>query len=87
MAAAESSGSSSLLLVQKSSLTRLSKLGKSKLILKEEQKLAIFSLFSGKDVFVWLPMRFGRSICFQTLPFMFNRQHTRLRSISNKKRT
>ena len=62
----------------------LSKLEKSKIILKEEQKLAIFSLFSGRDVFVWLPMGFGKSICFQTFLFMFDRQHTRLGSISTK---
>ena len=38
---------------------------------KAEQKLAIFSLFSGRDVFVGLPTGFRKSICFQTLPFMF----------------
>ena len=50
----------------------MSKLGKPELVLKEEQKLAMFSLFSGSDVFVWLPTGFRKSICFQTLPFMFD---------------
>ena len=36
--------------------------------LKEEQKLAIFSLFSWREVFVWLPMGLGKSICFQMIP-------------------
>ena len=52
-----------------------SKLGLSELILKEEWKLAIFSLFSGRDVFVWLPTGFRKSICFQMLSFMFDRRH------------
>ena len=50
MAAAESSVSSSV--VSAEALTyAVSKLGKSELIMKEEQKLAIFSLFSVRGVF------------------------------------
>ena len=51
--------------------------------MKEEQKLA---LFSGRDVFffVWLPTGFRKRICVQMLPFMFNRRHTQLGSISIK---
>ena len=84
LAAAESSVSSSSSVVSAEALTyALSKLGKSEFLLKEEQKLAIYSLFSGRDVFVWLPTGFRKSICFQMLPFMFDRRHTWLGSISN----
>ena len=55
MAAAESSMSCSSVVSAEALNYALSKLRKSELILKEEQKLAIFSLFSGRDVFVWLP--------------------------------
>ena len=59
----------------------LSKSGKSEFILKKEQKLAIFCLFSG-EMFLY---GYGKSICFQALPFIFDRWHTRLGSISKKK--
>ena len=70
--AAESSSSCSSVVSAEALAYALSKLGKPELVLKEEQKLAMFSLFSGNDVFVWLPTGFGKSICFQTLPFMFD---------------
>lgn len=41
-------------------------------VLREEQKQAIRAVYNGSDVFVWLPTGFGKSICFQTLPFMFD---------------
>ena len=40
--------------------------------LKEEQKKAILAVYEGKDVFVSLPTGFGKSICFQILPFVFD---------------
>ena len=62
MAAAESSS-----VVSEEALTYMLCLWKIELILKEEQKLAAFSLFSGRDVFEWLSMGFGKSIFFHTL--------------------
>ena len=50
----------------------LSMLGLPKLLQKEEQKLAIRAVFDGKDVFVWLPTGFGKSVCFQTLLFVLD---------------
>ena len=47
-------------------------LGCPELALKEEQKLAIHAINSGSDVFVWLPTGFGKSMCFHTLPFVFD---------------
>ena len=84
MAAAESSSS----VVSAEALTYTLCLKKIELILKEERKLAIFSLFSGRDVFVWLPTGFWKSICFQMLRFLFYRRHTWLGFLSkkNKKR-
>ena len=70
--AAESSSSCSSVVSAEALTYALSKLGNPELVLKEEQKLAMFSLFSGSDVFVWLPMGFGKSICFQTLPLIFD---------------
>ena len=40
----------------------------------------------GRDIFVWLPTGFWKSICFQMLPFMFYRQHTWLGFISKNKK-
>ena len=50
----------------------LSVLGKADLSLKEEQRDAISAVYGGSDVFVWLPTGFGKSICFQTLPLLFD---------------
>ena len=40
----------------------LEKLGVPDLILKEEQRLSIQAVYDGKDVFIWLPTGFGKSI-------------------------
>ena len=48
---------------------------------RRTEKLAIFSSFSGRDVFIWLPTGFGKRILFQMLPFLFC---SRLRFISKK---
>ena len=45
------------------------------------------SLFSWREVFVWLPAGLGKSICFQMIPFLFYRRHTRLGFISKKSKT
>lgn len=41
----------------------LGRLGTPGLPLKVEQKQAIHAVYDGNDVFVWLPTRFGKSIC------------------------
>ena len=40
--------------------------------LKPEQRMAIQAVYAGSDVFVWLPTGFGKSLCFQTLPFLMD---------------
>ena len=47
-------------------------LGTPDMSLKKEQEQAILAVYGGKDVFVWLPTGFGKSVCFQTLPFVFD---------------
>ncbi len=33
---------------------------------------AVKHMYGGKDAFVWLPTGFGKSICYEVLPFMFD---------------
>ena len=42
------------------------------LALKQEQQAAIQTVYGGGDVLVWLPTGFGKSICFEVLPFVYN---------------
>ena len=49
-------------------------LKKEDLVLKPEQSEALEFIFQGKDVFVWFPTGYGKSVCYQALPFMFDRK-------------
>ena len=40
--------------------------------LKDKQEEALFHLYSGRDVFTWFSTGYGKSICYQLLPFMFD---------------
>ena len=42
------------------------------LCLKDQQVEAVKRLSEGKDVFVWFPTGYGKSICYQLLPFGFD---------------
>lgn len=44
----------------------------SDLKLKEKQVEAMKALYEGNDVFLWLPTGYGKSICYQALPFLFD---------------
>ena len=50
----------------------LSCLKQDTLQLKPKQIDAIRSIYDGKDVFLWLPTGYGKSICYQVLPFLFD---------------
>ena len=50
----------------------LEKLKCSALQLRPEQVDAVKHMYEGKDAFVWLPTGFGKSICYEVLPFMFD---------------
>ena len=38
--------------------------------LKPEQVASISAVYKGKDVFIWLPTGFGKSVCYETTPFL-----------------
>jgi len=42
------------------------------LCLKDQQVEAVKRLSEGKDVFVWFPTGYGKSICYQLLLFVFD---------------
>ena len=50
----------------------VSKVGKAGMVLKPEQVQAVRHVYEGKDVFLWLPTGFGKSICYEILPFLFD---------------
>ena len=41
-------------------------IGKGDFMLKAEQLDAIKCIYDGKDIFLWLPTGFGKSICYET---------------------
>ena len=53
-------------------LHALKSIGKEGLTLKDEQKQVLREVYEGNDVFVWLPTGYGKSLCFECLPFMFD---------------
>ena len=48
----------------------LAQLPLSHISLKNEQRLAIRAVYEGQDVFVCLPTGYGKSLCYQTIPFV-----------------
>ena len=48
----------------------IERLGMPNLTLKEEQQKSLEAVYQGNSEFVWLPTGFGKSICYQTLPFV-----------------
>ena len=53
----------------------LEKLGLTSVSLKKEQRAAIKAVYEGTDVFVYLPTGYGKSLCYQTLPFVMDYKH------------
>ena len=43
-------------------------LGKLNVVLKEQQRVVVEHIYNGNDVFVWLPIKYGKSRCYQLIP-------------------
>ena len=56
----------------------IAQVGKPELLLKPAQLQAIRSLYEGRDVFVLLPTGFGKSICYEVLPFLYDTRSVKL---------
>ena len=59
----------------------LRRVGYPSMTLEPEQKDCVQCVYEGKDVFVWLPTGFGKTVCFEVLPFMFDKKLGRVDSL------
>ena len=50
----------------------LSSLQMSHVSLKPEQRSSMKAIYDGHDVFLWLPTGYGKSLCYQALPFLMD---------------
>ena len=50
----------------------LKQLQMSQVSLKPEQRSSMEAIYDGHDVFMWLPTGYGKSLCFQALPFLMD---------------
>ena len=50
----------------------LEMVGEGQLVLKNKQLEAMEVLYKGQDVFLLLPTGYGKSICFECLPFLYD---------------
>ena len=50
----------------------LQRLATPSMVLKPEQRASVKAVYEGGDVFVWLPTGFGKSVCYEALPFVFD---------------
>jgi len=58
--------------MDRSILYALELLGCASVTLKDEQTACVKAINEGKDVFLWLPTGFGKSMCYEVLPFVFD---------------
>ena len=71
---------------EKAMVHTLGCIGKAGLTLKEEHREAVRHILNGQDTctFVWLPTGFGKSICYECLPFAFDFTLGRIQSADVK---
>ena len=62
----------------------ISRLKMDSLKLKPKQIEAIRMVYENKDVFVWLPTGYGKSVCFHVLPYVFDFKLGRVGASPNK---
>ena len=48
----------------------LQRVGYPTIALKPEHRACMLSMYEGKDVFLWLPTGFGKSLYYEVLPFL-----------------
>ena len=65
----------------------LQRLGSPGMKLKPEQEAAVSAVYKGRDVFVWLPTGFGKSLCYEVLPFVMDCKLGRVAGESQQCRT
>ena len=53
-------------------LYTLEHLGCASVTLKDEQTACVKAIYEGNDVILWLPTGFGKSMCYEVLPFVFD---------------
>jgi len=53
--------------MDRSILYALERLGCASVTLKDEQTACVKAIYEGKDVFLWLPTGFGKSVCYEIL--------------------
>jgi len=58
--------------MDRSILYALESLGCASVTLKGEQTACIKAIYEGKDVFLWLPTGFGKSMWYEVLPIVFD---------------
>ena len=58
----------------------LSCLREEHLVLKDKQVEVLQELYQGNDVFAWFPTGYGKSVCYQLLPFLFDHKLKRTSS-------
>ena len=50
----------------------LQRLEMTQITVKEEQRSCMRAVYEGSNVFVWLPTGYGKSLCYQVLPFLMD---------------
>ena len=50
----------------------LRRLEMTQITVREEQRSSMRAVYDGSDVFVWLPTGYGKSLCYQALPFLMD---------------
>jgi len=53
--------------MDRSILYALERLGCASVTLKDEQTACVKAIYEGKDVFLWLPTGFSKSMCYEVL--------------------